>query len=487
MSGLPVQPPRQPEPPPSAPDNAGEAASRRAHLQQRLFERLQRIAAAGERGRVVVARYFEPLFARFAPPPADWLGNAEWALREQGRMKRARGLLYGVGITVLLLLLWAAVAPLDEVTRGEGKVIPSRYLQVVQSVDGGVVEAVFAKEGQAVKKGDLLVRIDPTRFVANLREGSVKAVSLQAKADRLKALVSGTPYEPVPAAPEDAEQALVLAQEQRLYLESRNELQEQLTQARQELNEVSARLAQAERTYGMSTRELEVTRPLLKSGAVSDMDILRLERDQSNADGERRQARARAGQLEARIREVELSARNRWRAELTDTLAQLGSLNEGISGLADKVKFAEIRSPVNGTVQRIFFNTIGGVVQPGNAVVEVVPRDDQLLVEARISPRDIAFLRPGLPAVIKFNAYDFSIYGGMQATLQHISPDTVTDDKGETFYVVRAATDAGGFHDGLPIIPGMTLQLDILTGKKTVLSYLLKPVLRAKAAALTER
>jgi len=455
-------------------------------LQQRLFERLQHAVAAGERGREAVARYFEPLFARFAPPPKDWLGNADWASREQ-EMTRARGLLYGIAITVLLLLVWAAFAPLDEVTRGEGKVIPSRHLQVVQSVDGGVVEAVFAREGQRVKKGDLLVRIDPTRFVANLREGSVKAASLQAKADRLKALVNGTSYAPAPAAPNDAEQALVLAQEQRLYLESRNELQEQITQARQELNEINARLAQAERTYGMSTRELEVTRPLLKSGAVSDMDILRLERDQSNADGERRQARARAAQLDARIREVELSARNRWRAELTDTLAQLGSLNEGISGLADRVKFSEIRSPVNGTVQRIFFNTIGGVVQPGNAVVEVVPRDDQLLVEARVSPKDIAFLRPGLPAVIKFNAYDFSIYGGMQATLQHISPDTITDEKGETFYLVRAATDARGFHDGLPIIPGMTLQLDILTGKKTVLSYLLKPVLRAKAAAMTER
>lgn len=476
---------RKPEIPPEK-RPATVPAVTRPRLQQRLFERLQAIAAQGERGRVAVARAFEPLFARFAPPPRDWLGNAEWALQAQ-QMQRARGLLYGIAAIVLILLVWAALAPLDEVTRGEGKVIPSRQLQVIQSVDGGVVEAVFVQEGQTVKQGDLLVRIDPTRFVANLREGSVKAASLQAKADRLRALVNGTGYAPQPAETDDAEQALILAEEQRLYAESRNELQEQLTRARQELNEVRAGLAQAERTYVMSTRELEVTRPLLKSGAVSDMDILRLERDQSNADGERRQARARAAQLEARIREVELTARNRWRTELTDVLAQLGSLNEGISGLADKVKFAEIRSPVNGTVQRIFFNTIGGVVQPGNAVAELVPLDDQLLVEARVSPKDIAFLRPGLPAVIKFNAYDFSVYGGMPATLRHISPDTITDEKGETYYLVRAAASVAAFHDGLPIIPGMTLQLDILTGKKTVLSYLLKPVLRAKASAMTER
>ena len=217
------------------------------------------------------------------------------------------------------------------------------------------------------------------------------------------------------------------------------------------------------------------------------MDILRLERDLSNADGERRQAKARAHQIEARTREIELAARNRWRIELTETLAQLNGLDENISGLADRVKFAEIRSPVNGTVQRIFFNTIGGVVQPGNAVAEIVPADDLLLVEAKIAPKDIAFLRPGLPAIIKFNAYDFSVYGGMPATLQHISPDTITDDRGNTFYLVRAATDAKNFRDGLAIIPGMTLQLDILTGKKTVLSYLLKPVLRAKANAMTER
>lgn len=454
-------------------------------LHRRLFEALQRLVAAGERGRATVERLLEPLFARFAPPPRDWLGNADWALREQ-EFRRARALLYGIAITTLLLLIWSAFAKLDEVTRGDGKVIPSLHLQVIQSVDGGVVQAVFVREGQTVKKGQLLVRIDPTRFVANFREGSVKADALKAKADRLTAQVNGTSYAPSLTGV-GAEQATVLAEEQRLYASSLGELQAQVTGAQQELNEARARQAQAERAYAMSSRELEVTRPLLKSGAVSDMDILRLERDQSNADGERKQAQAKAAQASARIHEVTLDAHNRWRTELTDTLAQLGSLNEGISGLADKVKYSEIRSPVDGTVQRIMFNTIGGVVQPGNTVAEVVPTNDRLVVEARIAPKDIAFLRPGLPAVIKFNAYDFSIYGGMHATVQQISPDTVTNDRGETFYVVRATTDASGFHGGLPIIPGMTLQLDILTGKKTVLSYLLKPVLRARATALTER
>ena len=454
-------------------------------FQQRLFEWLQRVAAFGDHGRVWVTRMFAPLLDYFAPPPKDWLGNAEWAVHEQ-HPRRARGLLYGIAGVFFLLLIWSAFASIDEVTKGEGKVIPSQHLQVVQSVDGGVVEAVFTKEGQMVKKGDVIVRIDPTRFVASFREGRVRAQALRAKSERLKALLNGETYAPeLPT--DDPELAQTLNQERLLYESSQNELNEQMARGQQELNEVRARLRQAERSYSMSSRELDVTKPLLSSGAVSEMDILRLERDQSNADGERRQAKARAHQIEARTREIELAARNRWRIELTETLAQLNGLDENISGLADRVKFAEIRSPVNGTVQRIFFNTIGGVVQPGNAVAEIVPADDLLLVEAKIAPKDIAFLRPGLPAIIKFNAYDFSVYGGMPATLQHISPDTITDDRGNTFYLVRAATDAKNFRDGLAIIPGMTLQLDILTGKKTVLSYLLKPVLRAKANAMTER
>lgn len=466
-------------------DNKEKAPKPR--FQQRMFEWLQRAAAFGDSSRVWVMRFFAPLLEYFAPPPKDWLGNAEWAVQDQ-HPRRARGLLYGIAGVFLLLLIWAGFAPIDEVTKGEGKVIPSRQLQVVQAVDGGVVEAVFAKEGAVVKKGDVLVRIDPTRFVASFREGRVKAVALRAKSERLTALLNGKPFEPeMPTEPEKAELAQTLNQERLLYEESLNELNEQLTRSRQELSEVTARLRQVERAYTMSSRELDVTKPLLKSGAVSEMDILRLERDLSNADGERRQAQARANQLSTRIREVELAARNHWRTELTDVLAQLNSLDENVSGLADRVKFSEIRSPVHGTVQRVFFNTIGGVVQPGHAVAEIVPADDVLLVEAKVSPKDIAFLHPGQPAIIKFNAYDFSVYGGMQATLQHISPDTITDERGNTFYLVRAATDAKSFREGLQIIPGMTLQLDILTGKKTVLTYLLKPVLRAKANAMTER
>ncbi len=472
-------------------------------LERRFFEGLDMVV-----GRVRPGKWFDNMFRPFwsmqRGQARDWKTSAQHAIQDQ-QVLRARGVLYAIVAVFVILLLWTALASVDEVTRGEGKVIPSRQLQVVQSVDGGVVEEIFVEEGQKVEKDQVLIRIDPTRFVASLREGSAKVFSLRAKIDRLTALVNDTAY--APQAPQDAneaegrESALILTQEQQYYFESRKQLDErlaiarqQLAQRRQELSEVDAALSAAERAYQMSQKELTITRPLLSSGSVSDMEVLRLEREVSNADGERQQARARRGQLvsgiqeaNSKIRDVELTTKNEWRAELAAAMTELNSLDQSVTGLADRVKFSEIRSPVTGVVQRVLYNTIGGVVQPGHAVVEVVPSEDRLLVEAKVAPRDIAFLRPELPAVVKFTAYDFSIYGGMEATLSHISADSITDEKGNTYYLVRAETAKSQFKDGLPVIPGMTVQLDILTGKKTILSYLLKPLLRAKQNALSER
>ncbi|HEY4547688.1 MAG TPA: HlyD family type I secretion periplasmic adaptor subunit [Pedomonas sp.] len=477
--------------------------SHKPPLEQRLFQGIDRLAQSQGS-----ARWLDAVFAPFRSKPPhsvrDWQASARTAIDQQDVL-RARGLLYGIAAILAALLLWSAFAPLDEVTRAEGKVIPSRQLQIVQSVDGGVVEEIFIKEGQRVEKGQVLVRIDPTRFVANLLEEKAKAFALRAKIDRLTALVNGTSFEPQElgsAQPEQgSEAALILAQERQYYFESRKQLDErlliarqQLAQRRNELREVEAALSTAERSYQMAQQELAITRPLLASGAVSEVDILRLQREVSTAQGERQQAQARRGQLlsgieeaQTRIRDVELTTKNEWRADLTAAMAQLNSLGQNVTGLADRVKYSEIRSPVTGVVQRILYNTLGGVVQPGHAVAEVVPTEDRLVVEAKVSPRDIAFLRPDLPAVVKFTAYDFSVYGGMAAKLRHISPDSITDEKGNTYYLVRAETTENQFKQGLPVIPGMTVQLDILTGKRTVLAYLLKPLLRAKQNALSER
>ncbi|MFV0457026.1 MAG: HlyD family type I secretion periplasmic adaptor subunit [Pseudomonas sp.] len=468
--------------------------------ERQAFERLNLLAAVGAYGRKGVDRLFGRFFDGFVQGSRDWRQDAEQAFNGQ-RIQRARGLLYAIVLSFMLLLLWAAFASVDEVTRGEGKIIPSQQLQVVQSVDGGVVEEVLVREGDRVAKGELLVRIDPTRFVASFQEGSVRVFALRAKVERLSALIEEKPYTPDSGPTLSQDQTQVLVQEQGYYQESLKELnqrlfiaREQHSQRQQELEEVRARLRAGEQAYQMSARELNVTRPLLRSGAVSEMDILRLERDQANADGERRQAMAKVRQIEAAIQEAEAriaevahSMRNQWRAELSEATSQLNSLDKNVGGLADRVKFSEIRSPVNGTVQRVLYNTIGGVVQPGHAVMEIVPADDRLLIEAKISPKDIAFLRPGLPATIKLHAYDFSIYGGLPATLQHISADTITDERDNTYYLVRAMTADAALAKQFSVIPGMTAQLDIMTGKKTILAYLLKPLLRAKGNALSER
>lgn len=467
--------------------------------QQRIFEG---IGAGSDRLGGVGGRFFDRLFARILPPPQaaelDWAADADWARLQQEPL-RARAVLRLAVLVFALLVLWAALAHVDEVTRGEGRVIPSRQLQVVQSVDGGVVVETLTREGQVVEQGELLLRIDPTRFASSLSENKAQYLALQAKAARLSALAQGAAF----MMPEEvlAEAPDIAAHEARLYESSEQEIaaqlaiaNEQLLQRRQELNEARSRYEQATRGLGLVERELEVTRPLLSSGAVSEVDLIRLERDVSRFRGERDQSAAQISRVQAaiaeasrKVQEIELNVRNQWRTELSETMGKLGSLSAGSQALADRVKHADVRAPVRGTVSRLLVNTVGGVVQPGGAVVEIVPLDDALILEARVAPKDIAFLRPGQDAVVKFTAYDFAIYGSMQAVLEHISPDTVTDEKGNASYLVRVRTREANLGKNLPIIPGMVAEVDILTGKKTILSYLLKPVLRAKANALSER
>jgi adhesin transport system membrane fusion protein len=429
----------------------------------------------------------------------DFATDADLAMLRQEPL-RARVLLRSIGIVFAVFILWAAVANLDEVTRGDGKVIPSRQLQVLQSIDGGLVSEILVREGEVVQANQLLIKIDETRFASSVKENQAQATGLIAKAARLKALSDGKPFVPPPeVVNEDPE---VVAQERQLYEAKRDEMnasvsiaRQQLAQRQQELNEAQARRAQASQGFDLTSRELTVTKPLINSGAVSEVELLRLERDVSRYRGERDMASAQITRIQAaineaqrKIEEVELTFRNDAGKELSETMAKLSSLNEGGVALSDKVKQSSIRSPVKGTVKRLLINTVGGVVQPGKDMIEIVPLEDALLLEARVQPRDIAFLRPGQPAMVKFTAYDFSVYGGLEGTLEHIGADTVTDDKGNAFYIVRVRTNRPGFSDAnLPIIPGMVAEVDILTGKKSVLAYLLKPVLRAKSVALTER
>ena len=424
--------------------------------------------------------------------------DSDYAILQQEPL-RARILLKSVGIALAIAIMWAAVSRLDEVTRGEGKVIPSRQLQVLQSLDGGVVEEILVKDGDVVDAEQVLLRIDPTRFASSVRESRVQYSALVVKAARLKALTEGTPFKvPDEIAKEDPK---TVEEERRLYESRRNELEtqssiarQQLAQRQQELVEVRARHEQASKSYDISARELAVTKPLIASGAVSEVELLRLERDVARFRGERDMASAQISRIQAsiseanhKLEEVGLAFRNESGKELGETMARLNALAEGSVGLSDKVTRSVLRSPVKGTVKRVLVNTVGGVVQPGKDVIEIVPLEDNLLLEARVQPRDIAFLRPGQKVVVKFTAYDFSIYGGLDGKLEHIGADSVVDEKGNAYYTVRVRTNKPTLGNNLPVIPGMIVEVDIITGEKSVLTYLLKPVLRAKARALSER
>ncbi|MEQ9463807.1 MAG: HlyD family type I secretion periplasmic adaptor subunit [Haliea sp.] len=441
---------------------------------------------------------FAPWLKDAADAPRSWEQDAHRAYMEQQPL-RARALLYIVAVIVVALVAWAAFAEIDEVTRGEGKVIPSRQIQVVQSQDGGVVTEINARAGDIVEAGQLLVRLDQTRSESNLRENQAEFQALSVRTARLSANLARTEF--VVAAEWRQQVPEIVVQEQALYESSRAQLnlqrqiaEEQLEQRQQELEEVNARSRQLSRSLDLSRQELGVTRPMVASGAVSQVEILRLEREVNQLSGEFEQSRAQLKRLESaiqeaqrRLSEVEVEYENKVREELTDTIARMNGLREAGLGLSDRVRQTEVRSPVKGTIKRLYHNTIGGVVLPGKEIVEVVPLDDTLLVEVRIRPKDIAFLIPGQEALVKLTAYDFVVYGGLEGVVEQIGADTIMDDEGNPYYEVHVRTREAGFGDDMPIMPGMTVQVDILTGKKTILAYLMKPVLRAKQYAMTER
>lgn len=458
-----------------------------------LFEAIRVRIQPGEHSRV--NRW---LTADLQDTDSDFVRDADRFMLQQEPL-RARILVRALLTVFILFIIWAAVVKVDEVTRGDGKVIPSRQLQVLQSLDGGIVSEIRVAEGETVDAGQVLFQIDSTRSESLFRENRSQYLALTAKAARLYALGEGKPFDV--SAEIEQEAPKTVEDERRLYETTTNEVhaqiaiaQQQLAQRQQELSEARVRQAQATQALDSVSKEYAVTKPLLSSGAVSEVDLLRLERDISRFRGERDVAatqisRAQAAIAEAsrKIQEVELTTRNNASREYSETMAKLNALIESSAGLADRVTQSAIRSPVKGTVKRLLVNTVGGVVQPGRDIVEIVPSEDQLLLEAKVLPKDIAFLRPGQKAMVKFTAYDFSIYGGLDATLEHIGADSITDERGNTYYTVRVRTLKPFLSEHLPIIPGMVAEVDIITGEKSILSYLLKPVLRAKQASLQER
>ncbi|WP_375162924.1 HlyD family type I secretion periplasmic adaptor subunit [Pseudomonas sp. LS44] len=407
--------------------------------------------------------------------------------------------LIGFGV---FLVGWAHFAVIDEVTRGEGKAIPSSKLQKIQNLEGGIVSELFVREGQVVEIGAPLLRLDATRFESNVGETEADRLAMFLRVERLSAEVEDRDLQiseqVIRSAPSQAasEQALFVSRRQQLHDEVAG-LQEQLVQRQQELREFASKQEQFRNSLKLLRQEIAISEPLVAEGAISPVEVLRLKRAEVESRGQLDATGLAIPRAESAIKEVQRKideTRGRFRSEA------LGQLNEARTDLSkaeatgkaleDRVNRTLVTSPVRGIVKQLLVNTIGGVIQPGSDLVEIVPLDDTLLVEARIRPQDIAFLHPGQKAMVKFTAYDYTIYGGLAADLEQIGADTITDDEGNSFYLIKLRTQKshlGSEEQPLLIIPGMIASVDIMTGKKSILSYLLKPIIRARAEALHER
>ena len=416
---------------------------------------------------------------------------------------RAMSLTVWIAAALLLgALLWAGFAVLEEVTTGEGKAIPSSKVQVIQNLEGGIVSDIFVREGQVVDKGDTLLRLDDTRFMSSRSESEVDRLTLTAQVERLAAEAEGRsltlPAEVTSSAPQVSadEQALYESRQRRLASEQRT-LNEQLRQKTQELAEFRSKQEQFRSSLALVQQELDMSAPLVSSGAVSPVEILRLKRNAVELRGSMNsntlaipRAEAAISEIKSRVQESELAFRADAARELNEKRNDLARISASRIAIDDRMSRTTVVSPVRGIVKTLKVNTIGGVVQPGSDLLEIVPLEDNLLIEAKVRPQDVAFLHPGQKAMVKFSAYDYTLYGGLPARLELIGADTITDDKDNSFYLIQVRTDSnhlGSDSRPLLIIPGMIATVDIITGEKSVLDYLLKPVLKARAEALRER
>jgi adhesin transport system membrane fusion protein len=432
----------------------------------------------------------------------EYMSEVDAALRRRGHpfafMLSARvALLFGV------LVIWAHFAVLDEVTRGLGQVIPSQRVQEIQNLEGGILQEIAVSEGQIVEKGDILVRIDNEAAASFYRDAYSKSLEHKAAIARLEAELEGWreivfPEDVMQSAPLviQGQASIAAAKRQQQQVELRV-LENQREQKIKEVQEMVQRRQNLESSLRVAMEQRDIARPLMEKKVYPRVDYLTLEQKVISLRGEIDslalnipRARFAAEEARERIRQREAEYRSEALEEMNRRQVELRSLQETLSAGGDRVTRTDVRSPVRGTVKKININTIGGVVKPGESIMQIVPLDDTLLIEARIRPQDIAFLHPGQKATVKITAYDFSVYGGLEGKVEQISADTIQDNDGNSFYLVKLRTRASAIQyrgEQLPIIPGMMATVDILTGKKTVLDYLLKPILKARQNALRER
>lgn len=415
---------------------------------------------------------------------------------------RLRSVLIFWLVTVIFLLLWAGFSPIDELVRGDGQVIPGGENQMIQHLEGGILSEILVKEGQKVKVNDVLLKVENIKSSSTYESSQYKSAEVRAKILRLRAEALGVPFNPSEADLREIPEQI--AQQRSAYMANQEYINSQISslndlyrQKQSELAEAKSRIAESKRSLAFIREEIAMTEPMVAQGIKPKVEFLQLQRQASDIQ-ERYNAvvtsiprlNAAINEITNKIRQARSEFTSKARIELAGAETEIKRVGAESSALADEVTRTAIKSPINGIVQKLYINTVGGVIKPGDNLIEIVPTEGGLLAEAKIKPSDIAFIYPGQDAIVKVTAYDYSIYGSLHGKVVTISPDTVTDKKDNVYYVVKIQTDKkylGTKEKPLKIIPGMTINVNIVTGKKTILQYILKPIIKAKQYTFSER
>ena len=445
----------------------------------------------------MIAKIIETLTAPDADEPA---GDGRFHRRCDGIARRVHGtFLYTMSGGVLLFGLWAGLTEVDQVTRGAGKVVPQSNNQIIQHLEGGIVSDIFVRNGDHVEKGEPLLRIENSFSEAELSRVHLEMKAARAKIARMQAL---TAKAEAPEFDDDLQRDVpeIVKREQVMFANRREQMRAQLTiyddQIRQkelELSELKSRWASTSRERTLEVERVQNLRRLQDKGAVSRNDLLEAERGlqqiearMSDLTHDIPRTESALKEAKGRRREAELNLIAEVEKERGETELQLAKLREIGGAMQDRNMRSDVVAPISGIVNRVFVTTIGGVVKSGDELVQLVPDGGSIAVEARLSPSDRAEVWPGLPAVVKISAYDYSIYGGLKGKIIEISPDALQDEKGNSYFRVRLEADAGSFGDDRPVVPGMLADVDILTGRRSILSYLLKPLRTLRENALRQ-
>ncbi|WP_411991311.1 HlyD family type I secretion periplasmic adaptor subunit [Agarivorans sp. DSG3-1] len=437
--------------------------------------------------------------------------TSQLAWQQQRLAQQSRLIVWLCVGLIISLIVWATLATLDEVVVGDGKVVPSSAISKIQSLEGGIVKQLYVEVGDQVSQGQTLLSLEDTRFRAAFLESEQQRSTLLAQETRLIAELASVS---INTSPKDWTQQVTVSpkplefinQNHRAQTNSSANFAQRIRQLNAQLEEATLSVEQHQQALNdaignqqtlqhslvVVEQEISMLEDVVASGAVAKVELLKLQRDKIQLNGDITSAKLMASKLRAAINEAILERRNiavefrtKAQAQLNEVSAKLAQLDESQRAVADQLNRTKLTSPIEGTVKDILVRSIGGVIRPGEAIMEIVPQDSRLIIETKIAPKDIGFIHEGLPAMVKFTAFDFVVYGGQKGTVSYVSPDALQEEDGSTYYRAHILLSQTA-NPNLQVIPGMQAMVDILTGEKSVLSYWLKPLLRAKASALRE-